>query len=69
METKEQLVEAVKKWINLDNELRDLAKLVKKAKKRRSFVELMDVMKDNEIECLDIKDGQLCYKKSKSKKY
>ena len=38
METKEQLVEAVKKWINLDNELRDLAKLVKKnAKKEESF--------------------------------
>lgn len=70
METKEQLVEAVKKWINLDNELRDLAKLAKdkREKKKTLSVELMNVMKDNEIECLDINDGQLCYKKSKSKK-
>ena len=63
METKEQLVEAVKKWINLDNELRDLAKLAKekREKKKNLSVELMDVMKDNEIECLDIKDGVINY--------
>jgi len=70
METKDQLVEAVKKWIDLDNELREIAKLAKekREKKKQISSDLMNVMKSNEIDCLDIKDGQLRYKKSKSKK-
>lgn len=70
METKEQLVTAVKNWIQLDNELRDLSKIAKEKRERKKSLslELMDVMKTNEIEVLDIKDGQLCYKKSKTKK-
>lgn len=70
METKDQLVEAVKKWIDLDNELREIAKVAKnkREKKKQISSELMNVMKTNEIDCLDIKDGQLMYKKSKSKK-
>ena len=70
METKEQLVGAVKNWIQLDNDIRELAKLSKEKrdKKKALSEELMKVMKTNEIEVLDIKDGQLCYKKSKAKK-
>lgn len=70
METKDQLVDAVKKWILLDNDLRELAKAAKEKReiKKTLSLELMNVMKLNEIEVLDIKDGQLCYKKSKSKK-
>ena len=70
METKDQLVDAVKNWINLDNELREISKIAKEKRdqKKSISVELMDVMKSNEIECLDINDGQLCYKKSKTKK-
>lgn len=70
METKDQLIDAVKAWVQLDNELRDLAKLAKekREKKKNISTELMDVMKNNEIECLDLNDGQICYKKTKSKK-
>ena len=70
METKDQLVGAVKKWISLDNDLRELAKLAKEKREQKKSLslELMNVMKTNEIECLDINDGQLCYKKSKTKK-
>jgi len=70
METKDQLVQAVKGWIQLDNELRELAKIAKEKReqKKNISIELMEVMKTNEIECLDINDGQICYKKSKSKK-
>jgi hypothetical protein len=70
METKDQLVDAVKKWIDLDNELRDIAKIAKEKrdKKKQISLNLMNVMKTNEIDCLDINDGQLRYKKSKSKK-
>ena len=70
METKDQLIDAVKSWIQLDNELRDIAKLAKEKRERKKNISLepMDVMKDNEIECLDINDGQICYRKTKSKK-
>lgn len=70
METKDQLIDAVKNWIQLDNELRDIAKVAKEKRDKKKMLSttLMEVMKTNEIECLDINDGQLCYKKSKSKK-
>tara|TARA_B110000305_G_C19368504_1_gene603186 strand:- start:845 stop:1198 length:354 start_codon:yes stop_codon:yes gene_type:complete len=70
METKGQLVEAVKNWIQLDNELREIAKLAKEKReeKKQVSIDLMNMMKNNEIECLDINDGQLCYKKRKCKK-
>jgi hypothetical protein len=70
MDTKDQLVDAVKKWITLDNELKELSKLAKEKRdqKKNLSLQLMNVMKSNDIECVDLNDGQLCYKKSKSKK-
>lgn len=70
METKDQLVDAVKSWVGLDNELRELAKIAreKREKKKALSQQLMEVMKTNELEILDINDGQICYKKGKSKK-
>ena len=63
METKGQLVEAVKNWIQLDNELREIAKLAKEKReeKKQVSIDLMNMMKNNEIECLDINDGQFLH--------
>lgn len=70
METKDELVTNVREWVKLDNEMKELAKEVKlrREKKKEISTRLCEVMKSNEIDCFDLNDGQLCYKRSKSKK-
>ena len=69
METKDQLVNHVKQWIGIDEEIRTLQKQVKerKVKQKQLSTQLMDVMKSNEIECFDLSDGKLMYTTSKVK--
>ena len=69
MTTREQLIENVKEWISVDNEIREgqkKLKLLRKMKKERTEI-LVDVMKSNEIDCFDINEGKLVYKQNKSK--
>ena len=70
METKEQLIKTIKEWVKLDNEIRTLQKEQNQRKidKKRSSVTLMEIMRKNEIDCFDIKDGQICYSKKSIKK-
>ena len=70
MDTKEELVTRIKDWINIDNEITKLQKQIKgyREEKKNMTNSLVDVMKDNEIDCFDINDGKLIYSKSKSKK-
>ncbi len=69
METKEQLIEHIREWINLDSEIIKLQKLIKEKKETKKLLtlKLVDVMKDNEIDCFDINNGKLVYTKTKSK--
>jgi Family of unknown function (DUF5760) len=70
MDAKEQLVNIVREWVKIDNELRTLQKEVnkRKADKKRSSASLMEIMKKNSIDEFDINDGQLCYTKRNVKK-
>jgi hypothetical protein len=70
METKEQLIKTIKEWVKLDNEIRALHNEEKNRKdeKKRISNLLIEIMKKNEIDCFDIKDGQLCYTKKNIKK-
>jgi hypothetical protein len=70
METKEQLVNTIRKWIKIDNEIRALQKESNKrrADKKKISNDLIDVMKKNEIDCFDINDGQLLYSKKNVRK-
>jgi len=70
METKEQLVNNIKEWIKMDNEISELKTNIKNLNnKKKSLTEnLVSVMKTNEIDCFDINDGALVYKKNKTKK-
>ena len=69
METKDQLVQHIKEWITVDEEIKSLQKELKtrKEKQKNLTKELMDVMKTNEIDCFDLNDGKLVYTKSKTK--
>lgn len=70
METKEQLVNNIKEWIKLDNEIAELKSEIKeRTNKKKSLTEnLVSVMKSNSIDCFDINGGGLVYKKNKVKK-
>ena len=70
METKEQLVNNIKEWIRLDNEITKLKNDIKEYnnKKKELTHNLVNVMKTNSIDCFDINGGALVYKKSKVKK-
>ena len=69
METKDQLVNHVKKWIGVDEEIRMLQKQIKERKNHQKELstELMSVMKNNDIECFDLSDGKLVYTRNKVK--
>ena len=70
METKEQLVNNIKEWIKMDNEIVQLKNEIKERNnKKKSLTEsLVSVMKTNQIDCFDINGGALVYKKNKVKK-
>ena len=70
LETKEQLINKVRDWVRVDNELRVLQKelLIRKKEKQNISKELMNVMKMNKIDVFDLKDGQLVYASTTVKK-
>lgn len=68
--TKEELITNIKEWVRLDNEMRSLKREIDKRKKDKKEITntLTEIMRENEIDCIDIKDGQLCYKQKNIKK-
>lgn len=70
MDNREMLIENVKNWIKIDNEIKLLSKEIKDRRQQKKELthSLVDIMKNNEIDCFDIKDGQLIYTKNKIKK-
>lgn len=69
MGDKQELIANVKNWITLDSEIKKLQKLMKeKRKEKKAYTEsLVNIMRDNEIDCFDIQDGKLLYTKKKVK--
>lgn len=70
METKEQLIQTIKQWVKIDNEIRALQKEQNARKKQREEITkiLMQTMQNNQIDCFDIKDGKIMYCKKNVKK-
>ena len=70
METKEQLVNNIKDWLKMDNEIAELKAQIKdRNNKKKDLTEnLVTVMKTNKIDCFDINGGALVYKTNKVKK-
>ena len=65
----EELLENVKAWLNLDNEIKSLQKEIKSRRNQKKELteNLMSVMKVNDIEQIDLSDGQLIYTKKKTR--
>lgn len=70
METKEELINNIKEWIKIDTEINQLQNEIKTRKERKKNLSnlLIVTMKNNDLECVDIKGGSLIYKKNKVKK-
>ena len=70
LETKEELVRTIREWVRIDNEIRALQKEQKKRHNDKKMIsnDLMNVMKQNNIDCFDINDGQLIYTRKNIKK-
>ena len=70
MENKQQLIDNIKDWVRLYNDIRKLQAEIRERKnaKKRVSSRLMETMNANNIDCFDIKDGQLCYNKRSIKK-
>lgn len=76
MTDKEALIQNIKEWIQIDNELKELQKASRERRQRKKELtsNLVEVMKNNEIDCFDTNDGKLIYSQTKtrqsvSKKY
>ena len=70
MESKEELVNHIRGWIQIDNDIIKLQKEIKELRENKKSLtaSLVDVMKNNEIDCFKTNDGKLIYSKSKVKK-
>ena len=68
-ETQQALLENVKSWLTIDNEIRALQKEIKERRKlkKQLTTDLMSTMKNNDIDALNVPDGELIYSKSKTK--
>jgi len=70
MDNKEQLVQHIKQWVQLDNEIRTLQSELKTRKQNKDVLskQLIEVMKENEIDTFDINNGTIEYKQKTTKK-
>ena len=69
MTSKEDLVNIIKEWIEIDDKLKVIQNSMKefKLKKKTLTSNLLSIMKDNEIDCFDINSGKIVYCKTKTK--
>lgn len=68
--TKEELINNIREWIKIDNDINNLKKEIKnKTTQKKTLTDnLVNVMKTNSIDCFDINGGALVYSQRKTKK-
>ena len=67
---KAEIIESIKEWMRIDNEIRNLNKEVRDRKTQQTNISkrLMMTMKDNNIDEFNVKEGKLVYSKKQVKK-
>jgi seryl-tRNA synthetase len=65
MSDKQALIDIVKSWVTLDNQIRALSNKLRELRKEKKAQneQMIQIMKANEIDNFDLKDGQIRYKK------
>lgn len=66
---KNKLIDIVRNWINVDNQLSKLNSMTRQLRleKKKINMEMIQVMKEKEIDIFDLKEGQIRYKTEKRK--
>ena len=67
--TKEELVSLIKEWVKIENDIKILQKSIKqhREKKKSLTSNLVEIMKENEIDCVNITEGKILYTNNKVK--
>lgn len=70
MDQKQVLAEQIKKWVKIDNEIKQLKKEENSRKKIQKEIsaQLIETMRENEIDEFNLKNGKLVYSKHNVKK-
>ena len=65
----DELVETVKRWIMIESQLKAINKTVKQLRNEKKIQnsQMLSIMKNNNIDIFDIKNGQIQYKKQKKR--
>jgi len=69
MASKEQLSFHIKNWLHVEKEMKMLQKELKERRKKKNELtnKLVEIMKKNEIDCVDINDGKIIYTQNNTK--
>lgn len=69
MDVNEELIMSIKKWMTLDNELREIQKIIRHKREEKKDISkyLLEIMKNNDIGEIDVNDGKLIYSQRKVK--
>ena len=69
MKSKEHLSQTIKSWMQIDKEMSMLQKELKERRKKKNDLtnKLVEIMKKNEIDCVDISDGKIIYTQNNTK--
>lgn len=69
MTTKEKIINTIQLYIKTESEIKVLQKELKNRKEdKKNYTEiLIDIMKNNDIDCFDLSEGKIIYSKNKIK--
>ena len=64
------LIQKIKKWLEYESKISNLQKEIKELKKNRIVVsdELKSIMKNKDLDCIDVNNGKILYTTTKVKK-
>ena len=64
------LVEKIKRWLDCETKINSIQKELKEIKKNKKqlSMELNEIMKHKQLECIDVTHGQILYTQTKTKK-
>ena len=69
MSTEGELVSMVQEWMSLEKEIKNIQSTLRdlRVRQKTATTRLVAVMKEHEIDCLDVKDGRLSHRTTKSR--
>tara|TARA_B110001450_G_C17644876_1_gene490788 strand:- start:662 stop:1021 length:360 start_codon:yes stop_codon:yes gene_type:complete len=69
MSTKEKIINTIQSYLKVEEEMKVLQKELKERRqKKKDYTELLiDIMKNNEIDCFDLSEGKIIYSQNKIK--